>query len=125
LLLYRLYDEAAGCQTVRARIIDLAVHRHAENEAESILEPGLHCLVRCKSINMSGEAVYQTVFLGPEARPEDLAWVSYQRQFFGTTCVNTRAELINDFYQAQAVAKVSGPKASSEHTVHVVGLGTL
>lgn len=44
-------------------------------EAESVIEPGLqvYCLVRYKSINVSGDAVYQTVFLGPEACPEDLA----------------------------------------------------
>ena len=55
------------------------------------------------------------VCLGPEARPEDLAWVSYRSQFFGHTCFNTSAELINDMYQAEVVARVFGPKASIEH----------
>ena len=74
LLLYRLHEEASGHRTVRAHI-HRAVHRHAESEAESLIEPGLqvYCLVRYKSINVSGDAVYQTVFLGPEACPEDLA----------------------------------------------------
>lgn len=116
LLLYRLHEEASGHQTVRAHI-QRAVHRHAESEAESSIEPGLQVyrLIRYRSINVSGEAVYQMVCLGPEARPEDLALVSYRRQFFGHTCVNTSAELINDMYHAQLVARVFGPKASSEY----------
>jgi hypothetical protein len=86
---------------------------------------------------MSGAAVYQMVCLGPQTRPEDFARVSCHRPFFGYTCTNTRAELTNDTYQpdglarfgkacdhsqAQIITRAFGPKAASEH---LVGLETL
>lgn len=46
------------------------------------------------------------------------------RQSFGYTRVDTRAELINELYQAQVIARGFGPKASSRHIV-VVGPETL
>lgn len=61
LLLYRLHEETSGHRTVRARV-HRAVHRHAESEAESVIEPGLqvYCLVRYETINVGGEVVYHT-----------------------------------------------------------------